>query len=276
MQKIILCLFLAVTSLALHAQNVVRDPNAQVRNVSAFTKIDISGAINLYLSQGNTQGVAVSSDDANAINKIKTEVRNGVLKVFVENGAWNGWNWGNKHLKAYITFTSLEALDVSGACNVEITDPVSLGDFKLELSGASNLNGTIKANNVHFELSGASNTKTNFTAASFVLSQTGASNFKGSVHSGKTSFNMGGASVTDVSGSATDLVIDASGACNFKGSDLTADNCKVEATGASSASINVNKELQATASGGSSIRYSGAANVTNLDVSGGSTVKKKS
>jgi hypothetical protein len=50
----------------------------------------------------------------------------------------------------------------------------------------------------------------------------------------------------------------------------------VEATGASSANINVSKEIQATASGGSNIRYDGAASITNIDVTGGSSVKKKS
>ncbi len=276
MQKIVICLLLIIAGLSLNAQNVVRDPNAQVRNVSAFTKIDISSAISLYLSQGNAQGVAVSSEDPAVTGKIITEVRNGVLKIHVENGAWNGWNWSNKHLKAYVTFTTLEALDISGACNVEITDPITVGDFKLELSGASNLKGEIKANDIKFELSGASNAKANFTGTSFDLSQSGASNFRGNVNSPKASFDMTGASTTEVNGTTSDLVVDASGASNFKGGDLSAVSCKVEATGASSANINVSKELQATASGGSDIRYSGAANITNLDVSGGSTVKKKS
>ena len=276
MQKILVCLFFVIAGFSLNAQNVVRDPNAQVRNVSAFTKIDISSAINLYISQGSTQGVAVSSEDPNITSKIITEVRNGVLKIHVENGAWNGWNWSNKHLKAYVTFTKLEALDIGGACNVEITDPIKVEDFKLELSGASNLKGEINGNNIKFELSGASNAKTNFIGTSFDLSQSGASNFKGNVNSPKISVDLTGASTTEVNGTTTDLAIDASGASNFKGGDLSAVSCKVEATGASSANISVSKELQATASGGSDIRYSGTANITNLDVSGGSSVKKKS
>ena len=75
-----------------------------------FNKIRVSSAISLYLSQGNTQAVAVSSEDADVTNRIKTEVSNGTLKIYVENGAWNGWNWGNKHLKAYVTFTHLKCL----------------------------------------------------------------------------------------------------------------------------------------------------------------------
>src|SRR5678810_842684 len=133
MQKVFVCLLFVVAGLSVSAQNVVRDPNAQVRNVPTFNKLRVSSAISLYLSQGNAQGVAVSSEDQNVTNKIKTEVRDGVLKIYVENGAWNGWNWSNKHLKAYVTFTTLEMLEASGACSVELTDPITVGNFSLEL-----------------------------------------------------------------------------------------------------------------------------------------------
>src|SRR5205809_1034755 len=124
MQKMIVCLLLVIAGFNLNAQNVVHDANAQVRNVASFNKIRVSSAISLYLSQGNQQGVAVSSEDQDVTNRIITEVKNGVLKIYVENGAWNGWNWGNKHLKAYVTFTTLEMLDASGACNVELNDQI--------------------------------------------------------------------------------------------------------------------------------------------------------
>lgn len=276
MQKIFAIVLFVIAGFSVSAQNVVHDANAQVRNVDPFTKIRVSGAISLYLSQGTTQGVAVSSEDESVTSKIRTEVKNGVLKIYVENGAWNGWNWSNKHLKAYVTFTTLEMLDVSGASNVELTDPINVGDLDLELSGASNMRGVIKAGHVEFDLSGASNSHIDFSASSFKLSETGASNFKGAVNAPETDFDLSGASVTDIDGTTNNLDIDASGASNFKGNDFTASSCKVEVTGASSANINVSKEIQATASGGSSIHYSGSASITNLDVSGGSSVKKKS
>ena len=272
----IVCLLLVIAGFDLNAQNVVHDANAQVRNVASFNKIRVSSAISLYLSQGNQQGVAVSSEDQDVTNRIITEVKNGVLKIYVENGAWNGWNWGNKHLKAYVTFTTLEMLDASGACNVELTDPINVGNFKLILSGASNMKGAIKGDEFDFELNGASNGKLSIAATSFTLSESGASTFKGDVSTSKASFDLSGASVTDVDGTAGDLSIDASGASNFKGDDLQAVSCKVEATGASSANINVSKEIDVTATGASSIHYWGGASITHIDVSGGSSVKKKS
>lgn len=276
MQKIFFSLLFIVSGFVVSAQNVVHDANAQVRNVGSFNKIKVSSAISLYLSQGSSQAVAVSSEDADAIPKIKTEVDNGTLKIYVDNGLWNKWNWGNKHLRAYVTFTQLEMLDASGASSVEITDPINVNDFKLVLSGASSMKGDIKGSEFDFDVNGASTGRINVKATSFKLSAGGASTFKGDVTADKMNYDVNGASTTDVDGTTTDLLVSASGASNFKGGDLKAVSCKVQATGASSANINVSKTIDATASGASSIHYEGDATLSNVDVSGSSTVKRRS
>jgi len=276
MQKIFLCLLITLGAFNLNAQNVVHDANAQVRNVGSFNKIRVSSAISLYLSQGNTQAVAVSSEDADVTAKIITEVNNGTLKIYVENGFWNKWNWGNKHLRAYVTFTQLEMLDASGASSVELTDPINVGNFKLVLSGASSMKGEIKGGDFDFDVNGASTGKINIKATSVKLSASGASTFKGDVSADKMSYDINGASTTDVDGTTTELIVSASGASNFRGGDLQAVSCTIQATGASSANINVSKTIDATASGASSIHYTGDATISKIDVSGSSTVKKRS
>lgn len=276
MQKIFLCLSLIIASISLSAQNVVHDANAQVRNVGSFNKIKVSSAISLYLSQGNTQAVAVSSEDPDVTAKIITEVKSGTLKIYVENGFWNKWNWGNKHLRAYITFTQLEMLDASGASSINITDPINVNDFKLVLSGASSIKGDIKGSDFDFDINGASTGKLNVKATSFKLAASGASTFKGNVTADKMNYDVNGASTTDIDGSTTDLIVSASGASNFRGADLQAVTCTIQATGASSANINVSRTIDATANGASSIHYSGNATLSKVDVSGSSTIKKRS
>jgi len=65
------------------AQNTtVYDDNAQQRNVSNFHAIEVSNGIYLYLKQGNTNAVAVSASLQELTVKIKTEVENGVLKIY--------------------------------------------------------------------------------------------------------------------------------------------------------------------------------------------------
>ena len=86
MQKIFqsLCVCLLLVSAGANAQNLVYDANAEVRTVAAFTKVHVSGAINLYISQGREQAVAISASDSKYIPKIRTEVSNGTLKIYVE------------------------------------------------------------------------------------------------------------------------------------------------------------------------------------------------
>ena len=57
-------------------------------------------------------------------------------------------------------------LDASGASSVELTDPINVGDFKLVLSGASNMKGDIKGSDLDFDLNGASTGKINIKATS--------------------------------------------------------------------------------------------------------------
>ncbi len=219
------------------AQNVVHDANAELRQVSSFKKVKISGALTVYLSQGKEQAVAISSESGKYNDKIKTEVNGDELNVYVEKGAWNNFNWGNRGLTAYITVTDLESLDVNGASSLRITDPITVGNIAIEVNGASTLKGEIKAGDMQMEVTGAS--------------------------------------VVDVSGNSNSLAVKATGASNFKGFDLQTSSCKAHASGASSIGVSVSNELDVEASGASSIGYKGEAKITRLDVNGASSVKKK-
>jgi hypothetical protein len=69
--------------------------------------------------------------------------------------------------------------------------------------------------------------------------------------------------------------VDANGASDFKGFDLQADNCDVEASGASDIKVTVNKELNARASGASGVHYKGDGVIRDLRTSGASNVSRR-
>ena len=235
----LICLIFFQFSKAQDTKNLVYDSKAEVRTVEAFTGIEVGSAITLYISQGNSPAVAVSVEgDSN--DKLKTEVHNGTLKIFVPNGYWNKWSWGNNiKLKAYVTVKDLEKLYVGGASRTIITDKINVSDLKVVLSGASSLKGDIAAKNLLLDLSGAS---------------TG---------------NIGGSTAT--------LDVKASGASNLKAYSLEASSCSAEASGASDIKITVLKEFnKIEASGASSIRYKGEAIIKNFESSGASSIKKES
>ncbi|HET6993867.1 MAG TPA: hypothetical protein VFI06_02740, partial [Chitinophagaceae bacterium] len=77
MKKFIFLLSLVTTVMTVSAQKVVKDANAEKRNVSGYHAISVSNGIDLYLSQGS-ESVAVSASETKYRDRIKTEVKNGV------------------------------------------------------------------------------------------------------------------------------------------------------------------------------------------------------
>jgi hypothetical protein len=213
----------------------VNDANAEKRNVTGFHGIRVSHAFDVYLSQSNEETVAVSAAETKFRDRIKVEVKSGILHVSYDNQGI--WNTGNKKLKAYISFKNIDELEISGACDVVISGEIKANDLKIGMSGASDLKGKLDVKNLSVNLSGASD-------------------------------------MTVTGGTATQLRIDASGASDFKGFDLITEVCDAEASGASDIKITVNKELSAQASGASSVHYKGEGVIKELKTSGASSVSK--
>jgi hypothetical protein len=238
MTRYLLLLLLLVPGVVGYSQNIVYDENAEIRRVEPFNSIEVSGAVSVYLSQGSQQAVAISADQEKYNSKIRTEVKNGTLIISVDGGVWNGFNWTNRKLKAYVTVTSLNRLSISGASYVSISGTLKAEDLKLDISGASEIKGIINVN--------------------------------------KLSMDIGGASVSKLTGTAKIASIDASGACKVNSYDLSIETCKASSSGASNVKITVTGELNADASGGSNIYYKGQGIGKALNVSGGASIKNRS
>lgn len=218
-------------------KTIINDPNAEVRAVKGYHAIEVSDAVELYLSQGDLETVAVSAREIKWRDRIRTVVEDGVLKISVDKKGLS-WNTGNKKMKAYVSFTTLDKLRASGASDVFVDGVIAGNSLSLNLSGASDFKGAVKVNELRVEQSGASD-----------------------VH---------------ITGMVAGLTaVNSSGASDLKGYDLVTDSCEAHASGASDIRITVNKNIHASASGASSIYYKGDATVSDLHSSGASTVSKK-
>jgi hypothetical protein len=220
------------------AQKNIHDANAISRTVSSFHGIQVSAGIDLYLSQSNTEGLAVSASSTEYRDKIITEVENGVLKIYYgERGSWGSSNWGNRKMKAYVSAKNIDLLEASGGSDVFIDENLKVAKLKVQLSGGSDMIGKLEVEDLIVGASGGSDAK--------------------------------------LSGTVNHLKVSISGGSDFKGADLFAENCSISASGGSDAYIHVNKELESHASGGSDIRYTGNPATRNTS-SGEGTVKKRS
>jgi len=220
---------------AMAQKTIINDANAEKRNVPGFTGINVSNAIDIYLSQGDEDGIAVSATEIKYRDRIKTEVKDGILTIWYNNEGMH-WATGSKKLKAYISFKSINRLKAAGASDVFINGILKANDFDLTLSGASDLRGAVDIVNLKASISGASD--------------------------------------MTVSGKVGSLHIDASGASDLKDYGLVVQNCDAEASGASDIKITVEKELNARASGASDIIIKGNGVIKKMSKSGASSIKK--
>lgn len=234
MKKIQVTILVLLFSLVMNAQQV-NDPNAVVREARDFHGISVSSAFDVYITQGGTEAVAVSASEEKHRDRIKVEVKAGILHIDYDSKGLS-WKSGNKKLKAYISFKNIDRLKVSGACDVFIT-------------------GTLKADNLDID-------------------QSGASDLKGKLDVNKLTVDLSGASDITLSGTANQLSIEASGASGFKGYDLITEVCDARVSGASDIKITVNKELSANASGASDLRYRGNGVIRDIKSSGSSSISK--
>ncbi|WP_431211228.1 head GIN domain-containing protein [Puia sp. P3] len=231
------CFLVPVERVTAQDNKVINDKNAQKREVRGFHGIEISGGIDLYLNQAGEEAVAVSASEAEWRDRIRTEVLDGVLHIYMDTKGFGWGGGGNRHLKAYVACRSIDKLNASGGSDVYIQDALKGERLNLDLAGGSDLSGKLVF--------------------------------------GELSVHQSGGSDTHVSGSATRLFIHASGGSDYHGYELVSDNCQVEASGGSDAYLTVNRELVATASGGSDVHYRGSGVVKESHASGSGSITRK-
>lgn len=230
--------FILAAIITMAQEKVVKDANAETRKVESFHGVSVSGAIELYVSQG-PQAVAVSAASQEDVDKIITEVEDGILKIrFKDKKSWwsDQWNTTGRKFKAYVSAEQLDYLAQSGSGNIRIEGTLKSPELNFEVSGSGNIYGDIQTKDLKVRASGSSNIK--------------------------------------LSGSASNAEFSCSGSGNINAPGLNTDICEVNMSGSGNAELTVNKELSATISGSGNIRYGGSGNLVNSSTSGSGRIKK--
>lgn len=139
-------------------------------------------------------------------------------------------------LQATVTAPSLAQIQGSGSSRIHLQDRLAGDELRVELSGASRLDGPV-------DLKSATTT-------------------------------VSGASQVELSGRAGRVNASASGASHLMLQQLQVEALEVSLSGASNAEVSVRRTISASLSGASSLRYRGSPTFTRQDVSGGSSVTR--
>jgi hypothetical protein len=208
----------------------------QPREVGDFTAINCAAGMDVELTQGNENKVAVSAGDDKYLPEIKTEVQNGVLKIYADYKEKLWRKDKNKKLKAFVTYKTIDKLFGGSGAMIKTMNTINAPSLKMDINSGATFNGALKITDLIIDQSSGS--------------------------------------VTKISGIATNMKADLSSGTVFNGFELIADNCSVSASSGSVFKITVQKMLNASASSGAAVIYKGEAALNKKDASSGGTVRK--
>jgi hypothetical protein len=120
----------------------------EVRQVGEFDEIQVSRGMNVYISQGSPEKLVVIADN-NLHEIIQTEVKGGILKIYVdENIKWA------KEKKVMVTVSKLSAVETSSGSNVWSQGQI-MSEY-LDLESSSGANMTLEVNTKKLKANGSS------------------------------------------------------------------------------------------------------------------------
>jgi hypothetical protein len=208
-------------------QNVTKQANFK-----NFTQVEASAAFELTITYGKTYSTVVHIDEE-LVPNLKM-AQNGDTVVFsIENSRKCSCDGC---MKVEINMPSLSGLKLSGAAQAKLVGFKKPTNLKLQLSGASAVNGVFAAR--------------------------------------KANFKMSGASSVNLKGTSKKMDLNASGACRVDLTDFPSNDVEVELNGAVSASVKATGTLNADCSGVSSLTYMGKPVLKRMHTSGLSTINK--
>jgi len=219
------------------AQKTINDANAEKRTVGSFHGIDVATGIQLTLTKGTTEDVAVSASEIEFRDKIVTEVVNGILKIHYEtkSGAINKKN-ESKHLKAYVSYTSLDLLHVTTGAEANVDGVLEATTFELK----ANTGGLVKAE----------------------------------INIGNLTVDQNTGSKITLTGKVDKLDAKGDTGSKFMGEDLTTNTCMIKMSTGAGIYISVEKELNVKADTGGYIKYKGNAGIREIRTNTGGYVSK--
>ena len=242
------------------------------RSAMNFNEIEVSKAIRLIVEERTTGNIIVRAPQS-VMPYVSLKVNDGTLRATLLSGTLISRN-SNVVAEVYVPYNGkINEIRTSSAARVIVKPTISCDELDLDAESASVIEVKASAKEVSIDASGASQ-------------------IKAEMATDQLDIDFSGASVIDISGQVTVAEIEMSGASTLRAEKLRAANlglecsgaskayvmginCTTEASGASGVVVECLRQLNASASGASSIVYSGDCQVNILNNSGASSIRKK-
>jgi hypothetical protein len=189
---------------------------SQERQVSGFSKVELSGIGQLIISQGTTESLTIDAED-NVLPMITTTVTGDTLHIDFKNDNFQDNVIPSKPIIYHLAVKTINAIQLSGAGTV---DGANLTSDHLSVSSSG-------AGSVHLQ----------------------------SITAQSVSSEISGVGGCELSGKVTDQSANISGSGSYNAPDLESQNASVTISGAGGATVWAMSTLNVTISGAGSVSY---------------------
>jgi hypothetical protein len=152
----LLGVFFLFNQIHVFAQKKVRgngDVTTEVYDVKAFSELELSGVLNVFIGQGDKESVTVETDD-NLHEYVIIENRGNTLIVDTQKRISIK---RKKKMNVYVTVREIDRLKISGVGNVETSETIRLKDLDLRVKSVGNVDLDLEADKLYARLSSVGN-----------------------------------------------------------------------------------------------------------------------
>ena len=204
------------------------------RHLSGFSSVEVSGSMDVHIVQGSSESVKVKAPQK-IRDRIITEVKGGVLKIYIKSDNWN-WSFGGDDIEIFVTAKSLSAISLSGSGDIDFDGGLKSNSLSLRISGSGDISGKIDVTNLECSISGSGD--------------------------------------MELSGRAQNSTVRVTGSGDFTGTHLATANTVVKVVGSGDARVNASQKVQASVTGSGDVMYTGGAKDVSASTSGSGDVSR--
>jgi len=180
------------------------------RDLSSYNQLELEGAFEVTLVQGNEESVIVEAAPEVA-SLIITKVEGGTLKIYPDKKLNS-----NSKIALTINFKTLKAIDCSGAIDITGSGAMKFEELSFDASGACKATLEINATSLHMDISGAGKTTFSGKVSQVNLDISGAGKFMAaSLEADSYDIDISGSGNAEVN-AAKMLDVEVSGSGNVK------------------------------------------------------------
>lgn len=258
------------TGVALKSQHkVVMEARRSNMN---FNEIDVVGAIRLIVEERTSGNIIVRAPQS-VVPYVLLSVEDGTLHASLLSGVEVSRS-SDIVAEVYIPNNGkINDIEAVASARIIVKPTLLANELDIDATGASQIEFKSHAHEISIDAAGGSTIDAEVATAELTIELTGASTLKMKGNATDGDFEIAGAStILSPELLVSTLDVECVGASRAK---VYATNCDAEASGASSIDIECQTLLNASATGASTITYSGECKVNTISETGASTIRKK-